>query len=192
MYNKNMAKPKSEEKKQSLLAASVKVIVRDGMEASTASIAKEAGVATGTLFTYFPTKATLLNELYVVLKSEMIQSAQAGLDGEISDRDKFHAVWIGWTHWAMLDVDKQKALDILKVSEVLTPQTREFTDTLMQPLFALIQRCLSADADEAAVLFAGELIGTVADTTIRHMIDNPNQAKDYSEAGFRAIWKMIS
>jgi AcrR family transcriptional regulator len=40
-------------------------IAEDGIDASTAGIAKAAGVAEGSLFRYFPDKDTLLNELYL-------------------------------------------------------------------------------------------------------------------------------
>jgi AcrR family transcriptional regulator len=43
-------------------------IAETDLSASTAKIAGRAGVATGTLFTYFANKKELLNELYFELK----------------------------------------------------------------------------------------------------------------------------
>ena len=66
-----MARPKSDDKRSAILAAATAVIVRQGLSAPTAVIAKEAGVANGSLFTYFPTKANLFNALYLELKQAM-------------------------------------------------------------------------------------------------------------------------
>lgn len=51
-----MARPKSEDKKQALLEAATQAIAQSGIAASTAVIARNAGVAEGTLFRYFATK----------------------------------------------------------------------------------------------------------------------------------------
>jgi AcrR family transcriptional regulator len=40
------------------MSAAIRVIASEGLGAPTATIAKEAGVSNGSLFTYFETKAT--------------------------------------------------------------------------------------------------------------------------------------
>ena len=58
--------------------AAARVIAVQGLGAATATIAREAGVSNGSLFTYFDTKADLLNQLYLELKTEMGAAADAG------------------------------------------------------------------------------------------------------------------
>ena len=48
-----MARPKSDDKRDALVAAAARVIAAQGLSAPTAVIAKEAGVSNGSLFTYF-------------------------------------------------------------------------------------------------------------------------------------------
>ena len=64
-----MARPRNEDRRNAILSAATRVIASQGLGAPTAGIAKEAGVSNGSLFVYFDTKATLLNELYVALKA---------------------------------------------------------------------------------------------------------------------------
>ncbi len=71
-----MARPKSEDKKQALLEAATQAIAQSGIAASTAVIARNAGVAEGTLFRYFATKDELINTLYLHLKQDLCQSTQ--------------------------------------------------------------------------------------------------------------------
>lgn len=56
-----MARPLSEDKHNAILAAAAEAVAALGMSAPTARIAAGAGVAEGTLFTYFPTKDVLFN-----------------------------------------------------------------------------------------------------------------------------------
>ncbi|WP_257394266.1 TetR/AcrR family transcriptional regulator, partial [Enterobacter hormaechei] len=59
-----MARPKSEDKKQALLEAATAAFAQSGIAASTALIARNAGVAEGTLFRYF----ALMNPLMILVK----------------------------------------------------------------------------------------------------------------------------
>ena len=64
-----MPRPKSQDKRSAIIDAATRVIVSQGLSAPTALIAKEAGIANGSLFTYFATKTELYNQLYLELKT---------------------------------------------------------------------------------------------------------------------------
>src|SRR5258708_25504473 len=83
-----MPRPRSEDRRNAILSAGARVIASQGLAAPTAAIAKEAGVSNGSLFVYFDTKAALLNELYVALKTEMTAAATAGLDAGGEPREQ--------------------------------------------------------------------------------------------------------
>ena len=78
----HVARPKSDDKRGAILAAATRVIVAQGLSAPTAGIAKEAGVANGSLFTYFEKKSDLFNALYLELKIDM-RLLQCGTSGEV-------------------------------------------------------------------------------------------------------------
>jgi AcrR family transcriptional regulator len=67
--------------------------------AQTAVIAREAGVASGSLFTYFETKKVLFNELYLDLKADMASAALEKLPRNASLRKQLFSVWSNWMHW---------------------------------------------------------------------------------------------
>src|SRR4051812_46570140 len=105
-----MARPRSDEKRSAIMSAAIRVIAAQGLGAPTATIAKEAGVSNGSLFTYFATKADLLNQLYIELKLEM---AAAGLDGlpTASDiRTQALHMWSHWLRWAISSPEKRRTL----------------------------------------------------------------------------------
>jgi AcrR family transcriptional regulator len=66
-----MPRPRSDVKRSAILEAATRIIVTQGLSAPTAGIAKEAGVANGSPFTYFETKTDLFNQLYLEIKTEI-------------------------------------------------------------------------------------------------------------------------
>ncbi len=81
------------EKKQSILDASLRLFVENGFHGtSTAEIAKTAGVATGTLFHYFKTKEELINSLYLHAKGGMLNEISGKYDDKISFKENIKIV----------------------------------------------------------------------------------------------------
>lgn len=70
MVNTPQVKATSE-KRQAILNTALRLFVEQGFHStSTASIAKHAGVATGTLFHHFSSKSALMDELFLSIKQE--------------------------------------------------------------------------------------------------------------------------
>jgi len=69
-----MPRLQSEARRNALLSAATRVIAAQGLGAATATTAREAAVSIGSLFLYFGTKATLVNELHVGLKTDRLDA----------------------------------------------------------------------------------------------------------------------
>ena len=96
-------------KKQQLLNSALTLFVNRGIDAtSTASIAKHAGVATGTLFHHFATKEALVLALYKKTKQEFsLQIAPFQLDkNKLKQQAKL--VWDQAIDWGIINADKQR------------------------------------------------------------------------------------
>ncbi len=96
-----MARPlKAKTSGRRFLAAATEAVAGLGvMQAPTAKIAKGAGVAEGTLFTYFATKDELLNGLYLELKMDLRDAVITGYPAGKSLFDRSRHFWdryIGW------------------------------------------------------------------------------------------------
>jgi len=106
-----MPRPRSDEKRSAILDAATRVIVTQGLSAPTAGIAKEAGVANGSLFTYFETKADLFNQLYLDLKAEMASAAMKNFPEKATLRDQVvSTVWRNWMEFAGVLSEKRAQL----------------------------------------------------------------------------------
>ena len=93
-----MAKPKSEDKRNAILSAATQVFAERGLSAPTAAITSAAGVAEGSLFTYFKTKDELINALYREIKLELADAMMSGFPRKKSVRHRVEHVWNGYVN----------------------------------------------------------------------------------------------
>ncbi len=187
-----MARALSDEKRIALMRAATRVIVTQGVGAQTAVIAREAGVASGSLFTYFETKKVLFNELYLELKAEMASAALEKLPREASLRKQLFSVWSNWMHWVMLDPDKRRALAQLGVSDLITPETRALSHQCMTGVAGLLEQCRSSGPmHEVSMTFVLAILNSLAETTMDFMLQDPVHAEDHCQVGFDALWRVL-
>ncbi len=188
-----MARPKSDGKRNALMAAAARVIVTHGLSASTAMIAQEAGVANGSLFTYFETKTDLFNQLYLELKSGMASAAQEGLPVGASLREQTLHIWTNWMGWAVSNPEKRRAVAQLGVSDEITPATRAAAHQTMARIVELLERiCANGPMRNVPMGFALAIMNSLAETTMDYMVQDPTNAKKHCEVGFDALWRVIA
>src|ERR1700676_1204429 len=120
-----MAKPKSEDKRNAILSAAAQVFAERGLSAPTAAITKAAGIAEGSLFTYFKTKDDLINALYRELKLELADSMMSDFPRKKNVRTRLRHVWDRYVNWGIANSEQRKVLAQLQVSEVLTEGSRD-------------------------------------------------------------------
>ena len=188
-----MSRPRSDEKRAAILDAATRVIVSQGLGAPTAGIAKEAGVANGSLFTYFETKTELFNQLYLELKSEMAATALKGCSARADTRAQFFQVWKNWTQWAVSYPEKRSALAQLTVSGEITAENRVAGHNMLTELAAIVERSREGGSlRKAPIGFVFALMNSVAEATMDYMTQDAENAKQHCKAGFEAVWRMLS
>jgi AcrR family transcriptional regulator len=188
-----MARPRSEDKREAIMAAAIQVIAAQGLSAPTAMIAKEAGVSNGSLFTYFETKADLLNQVYVELKAEMAAAALDGLPTESDIRQQVLHMWSHWLRWATSCPEKRRTLAHLGVSDDITPASHQAGRQMMAGVAELLECSReSGPMRDAPLGFVVALMSALADATIDFMIGDPANADEHCTAAFDAMWRMLA
>jgi AcrR family transcriptional regulator len=188
-----MSRPKSDDKRNAIMDAAVRVIVKEGLGAPTAMIAREAGVANGTLFTYFETKADLFNVLYLELKEGMGTAALEGWSAKAKLRDQLFHLWSNWTRWAVESPEKRRALAQLGVSEDITPATRTAGHRTMAPIAQILEQARAkGPLRDAPMAFVLTLMNSMAEATMDFMVSDPGRADKHSHAGFEALWRVVA
>ena len=88
-----MARPRSEDKRKAILEAALELFAERGIgHVPTSAISAAAGVAEGTLFTYFKSKDDLLNELYLEIRREIDRQLE-GYPADSDPRTRVQFVW---------------------------------------------------------------------------------------------------
>jgi AcrR family transcriptional regulator len=188
-----MARPRSDERRGAIISAAIRVIASQGLGAPTATIAKEAGVSNGSLFTYFETKADLMNQLYLELKAEMAAAALEGLPTKSSIRKQALHMWSHWLRWATSSPEKRRTLAHLAVSDDITPASHQTASDAFARIRELLERSReNGPMRDAPLAFVASLMNALADATIDFMIREPAHADEHSKAAFDALWRMIA
>jgi AcrR family transcriptional regulator len=192
-----MARPKSEDKRNAILAAAITVFAEKGIWSTpTSVISKAANVAEGTLFTYFSTKDLLLNDLYRLLKLELAGVLMADYQQTASLRSKFYHIWEQYVNWGITNPLKFKVLTQLTVSDKITPETRAVGYAPFAEIERLalesIQRKLIYDYP---VSFIAAIFENMAETTMTAMAGKARSrgaSIDYCASGFEVFWRGIT
>jgi AcrR family transcriptional regulator len=187
-----MARPKSEDKRDALMAAATRVIVAQGLSAPTAVIAREAGVSNGSLFTYFETKADLFNQLYLELKTGMATASLEGLSVKAPLREQFSRMWANWMRWATSNPDKRRALALLDVSDDIAQETRAASHQAMAEVAGMLERARArGPMRDAPMGFVVAIMNSLAEATMDFMVNDPASADEHCRAGFDAACRML-
>jgi AcrR family transcriptional regulator len=188
-----MARPRSDDKRKAILAAATQVVAEQGIGAPTAKIARLAGVAEGSLFTYFSNKDELLNQLYVELKGELGELMMAGFPSRAATKAKVKHAWQRFVSWGVAHPHKRKALAQLGVSDRLSEQSRAAGMRAFAEMSELLSETLAGGSLRGCPdNFVGSLMGAMAETTMDYMSRDPKTAETYASAGFEAFWNAVA
>jgi AcrR family transcriptional regulator len=188
-----MPRPKSDEKRSAILEAATRIIFAQSLSASTAEIAKEAGVANGSLFTYFETKPDLYNQLYLALKAEMARAAMNGLPEDAELREQVFCVWRNWMEWAVAYPEKRRVLAQLDISDAISQETRSAGHKAMIGIAELLERSrANGPMQKVPKRFAFSIMSSVAEATMDFMTQDAVHARKHCKDGFDALWRIVA
>ncbi|UUC44379.1 TetR/AcrR family transcriptional regulator [Flavobacterium cerinum] len=90
------------DKQKEILATALKLFVDNGFHGTaTSKIAKESGVANGTLFHYYKTKEELIIALYIDIKLRVAQHIESYREEGTEYREHFKKQFIGLMLWSL-------------------------------------------------------------------------------------------
>jgi len=184
-------------KKRLLLDAALALFVKQGIYAtSTASIAKAAGVANGTLFHHFSSKDVLVLELYKDIKQSFaLQIPAFELDAaQLKQQTKL--IWQLAIEWTLNNAEQQKFCLLVMQYQPLSAQSKAqvFDDEL-----AFLKKIVRFGqqhqiiADYPLALMLDNVHGQFL-TSSQFFINNTELAQNpqYTEAAFNLFWGAIT
>jgi AcrR family transcriptional regulator len=187
-----MARVRSPEKRSAILQAAVHEIAATGLSAPTAKIAQRAGVASGTLFTYFATKEELLNELYLQLKIEVYTRVNTGFPHKGSLERRTRHIWSSFLDWAIEFPEGRKVSVQLSLSDLVTPETRARTAAARGAVDATLSELGSRGALRGLPAgFAASAMSAMQEATMDFIARQPKQRGVIIERAFQLFWRAV-
>lgn len=188
------------DKKQAILDSALILFVERGVHASsTASIAKQAGVATGTLFHHFPTKTLLLNHLYLSIKQAFSDALTQALADKTkpttSIKEDAEYLWQHALDWGLSHPREQQFFLQYSLSSEIDIEVRDQAmNTVFYFLINLIQKgqqqkCIAAFPIELMLQNChGQYLAA-----IRYFNDNPDFGNEpyHRNASFELFWRSM-
>ena len=178
-----MARPKSQDKRSSILAAAIQLIDEQGLSVSTSKIAKVAGVSEGSLFTYFETKEALINELYLELKAEVRANMLDNYPIHASLEVRARRVWDTYVGFGIAHPDKYKVITQLSVSDHIWEQTKLLSTEGYEALHAMMQETFAYGAlKDQPYAFGTALLLSLMNMTIEFIAHHPSEVERFWDA----------
>jgi AcrR family transcriptional regulator len=190
-----VARPTSEDKRNAILDAATRVFAERGLSAApTSEISKRAGVAEGTLFTYFETKDDLINALYRSIKLELADAMMSGFPRKKNVRTRLRHVWDRYVYWGATNPEQRKVLAQLQVSGILSKESivaggapfMEMQNTIRD---AIDQHILRVDVP---IEMISKMMAAVAEASVDLIALKPALANKYRSSGFEVYWAGIA
>lgn len=183
------------EKRDKLLAAALKLFVGQGVQnTSTAAIAKEAGVAAGTLFLYFPTKQELVDALIKEIAIGQAENITTLLSPDLSARDSFFVIWNSSLRWFIAKLPAYLYTQQVRDTGMISASVVQETGQIFGFYYAVIQKGL---AEGSIHPYPPELIGgflyqdIVAVMNLIRTQTDPTQSDEWINQGFEIFWNGI-
>lgn len=187
-----MARPRSEDKVRALLDAAIAAIGRLGTEASTAAIAREAGVAEGTLFRYFASKDLLLQAVFAHLLDRLATALAEGHGPHDPHPVRARQMWDNYIGWGVNHPAAHAALNQLAVSGRMPPALLEKAGRLGAEAGCEPPELHFEGLSRAhSMAFTDTLMAAVANTTVQFIAAHPDQAEACKAAGFIFVSRML-
>jgi AcrR family transcriptional regulator len=188
----DVSRKRSEVKRSAILAAAVRVFAKEGLSAPTSAVSREAGVAEGTLFIYFPTKVQLLDAVFREIQHELATAILSSFPRKKDVRTRMLHIWDRFVGWG---VEHPEALGVAVQMSARPDLTtnRSATEKGVRAEFEAIHgsfRELKLGPKLTPELVQAAL-DALAEMTIQMILRKPELATKYRRAGFELFWNGV-
>jgi AcrR family transcriptional regulator len=187
-----MSRPKSDNKRKAILDAAQRVIAARGVGNSpTSAISKAAGVAEGSLFTYFANKDELLNELYLEMRRDFDRNLTA-YPHDADTRTRLRYVWDTFVNLGTAQPGRLTVLRQIRATGKLLKENEKAGVMVLETLKATREAVDGGEFHDAPLEFMVLLLRAHAEATIEFILAHPELEAQGRELGFNLIWRGLT
>lgn len=183
------------DKKELIFQAALRLFNEEGFDRTpTALISKEAGISTGTLFNYFSTKETLINELYLKCKDSMFSSIVKDIDKESTYKRKYKKIWHNSIMWGFNNRDMFLFFLQYGNSPRISEETKNIGFTKFEPIFNVFRDGIKEEIiKDSNIEFLIRTSIAIITESIHYFNNNPDKLRDedFINMSFDLFWNYV-
>ncbi|MDX5320188.1 MAG: TetR/AcrR family transcriptional regulator [Bacteroidota bacterium] len=190
-----MPRPRDQKKVAAVHAAAIRLVIQQGFTGlKMADVAQEAGLATGTVYIYYPSKEALINAIYTEIKREMLELyADFPIAGQ-SYPEQFKELWIRYFRYCLDAPDKMFFVEQFQHSGLIQSEVLEalHRDSVMLDNFLLAGFTEGHLTDHGIPLMKAFILGS-AHEWVRHFVrQRIKPGPTTLERCFSMVWNALS
>lgn len=185
---------KDERKIEVIYQATLQLTQEVGIAGITvAKIAKQANLATGTVYIYFKNKEELINQLYLHLKKQTTQGIFKGVNLKEPLKVCFKKLWLNLLHYKVNHFKESLFVEQYYHSPYITLETKQTASNQMLPLVELLERGKKelVIKDTNNVLLMAITYGFIRQLAIGQQQGKLELTQDILEEAFQMNWDAI-
>jgi AcrR family transcriptional regulator len=189
-----MPRIKDENKIQAIYQATLALVLKSGYaELNMAAVAKEAGIATGSIYTYFKNKEALINQLYLHLKEEKLKMMFKKYHEKDNFYESFQKLWMSYFKISMTEYHKMMFIEQYAYSSIITAPTRKKADALLLPMVSLLEKAQQEQLIKkvAPEIILSSITGAVLEIVRYYQSKGKKPSKSTIEQCFEMAWTSI-
>lgn len=186
-----MVKPKDDNKIEQIYKATLKLVRGNGLAGITMqSVAKEADIATGTLYIYFKNKESIITSLFDVCVKNSASVFFRGYDPGAPFRDGFHLIWTNILQHKLTRFDEGVFLEQCFHSPYIDEGTKITVKKMFDPMRELLERGKNEDLIKEVDTFwlLAFMIGGINEIAKRAVYFNKKLTPEILDISFRMCW----
>lgn len=189
-----MAREKVADKEKAIVEAAISVFAQRGFwNTPTSMISKTAGVADGTLFTYFATKDDLIHAVYLTIKRELADLLMAGFETYDSFEDKMRHIWNGYIQWGMAHPERYKVMQQIHTSYAISPEVAAEGGEPFAAIEEFAQESIASGLiHDYPVDYLATLMDSQTAMTVEFIRKHPEQMAHLMAVGFQILWDGVT
>ncbi len=130
-----MPKLKDQNKVHAIHKATIQLVTKTGFSGlKMAQVAKNSGIATGTLYVYYSSKEELINDVYLVTKREVADAIINTDYLKPTFYETFKAMWNGYFSYCLMYPEKMLFVEQFIYSGFISDENIAKTDAYFEPL----------------------------------------------------------
>jgi AcrR family transcriptional regulator len=187
-----VARPRSGDKQKAILDAALRICAERGIGgAPTSAISKAAGIAEGSLFTYFKTKDELLNELYTTLRREFSRHLE-DFPREADAQTRLRHIWERFLELGAKEPTQLKVLAQLRASGRLLRENETPNFVQAELLRAAAEAAVGTELSRVPPEYVVLMFRAQAEITVEFINAHPESADLCRETGFKMLWNGLT